>query len=193
MEENTEKDIPSPIRSGNLVALLNCYNGGLLSLRGGVATLLTDSYDPNRVSDNPSLLGRNNDRLEPHVSESFQFLKLSIPPCPAWVTPRGMGERLFLTGTYLSEPFRNQGEPILVDNNLTQLRRENILVDEVIGSFLGLEGVYVKLQESEQHSNQEKLQTFQLCDSDGITFDLSLRNLVEQILPLSTSYKCVRD
>ena len=184
---------PSPVRSGNSITLLNCYNGGLLSLRGGVATLLTDSYDPNRVIDNPSLLGRTNDRLEPSVSESFQFLKLSIPPCPTWVTPNGMGERHFLNGTYLTEPFRNQEEPILVEKNLTLLRKENILVDEVIGSFLGLEGLYIKLQDSEQQLNSEKLQRFQLCDSDDTTFDLSLRNLVEQILPLSTSYLCVRD
>ena len=190
----------APIRSGNSILLVNCLNGGLLSIRDGVAVLLTDSYDPNRTpfSDNPiSLLGRleRHDRMQPSVSETFQLLKLSTPPCPTWVTPRGMGERLFLTGSYLSEPLRNQKENIIVDINLPLKAKENILIDEVIGSFLGLEGLYVKLKESEDedHSTIHNPRAFQLFDGAGITFDLSLRNLVEQILPLSTSYVCVRN
>ena len=195
--EHQVYDSPSPIRSGNSITLLNCSNGGLLSIRDGVTVLLTDSYYPNRMpfSNNPSLLERmgSNDRLEPTISEMFQLLKLSIPPCPTWVTPRGMGERLFLTGSYLSEPFRHQKENIIVDRNLPLRGKENILVDEVIGSFLGLEGLYIKMKESEKRSTMNNLQAFQLFDGDGIIFDLSLRNLVEQILPLSTSYVCVRD
>lgn len=107
--------------------------------------------------------------------------------------PKGMGERLFLNGAYLSEPFRNQKEPIFVERNLTLRGKENILVDEVVGSFLGLEGVYIRLQESEQHSTIKNPQTFRLVAGDGITFDLSLRNLVEQILPLSTAYVRIRE
>ena len=197
---NPIHDSTAPIRSGNSILLVNCLNGGLLSIRDGVAVLLTDSYDPSRTpfSDNPSsLLGRleRHDRIEPSVSETFQLLKLSIPPCPTWVTPGGMGERLFLTGSYLSEPLRNQKENIIVDINLPLKAKENILIDEVIGSFLGLEGLYVKLKESEDedHSTIHNPRAFQLFDGAGITFDLSLRNLVEQILPLSTSYVCVRN
>jgi gamma-tubulin complex component 2 len=195
---NPIHDSTAPIRSGNSILLVNCLNGGLLSIRDGVVVLLTDSYDPNRTpfSDNPSsLLGRleRHDRIEASVSETFQLLKLSIPPCPTWVTPRGMGERLFLTGSYSSEPLRNQKENIIVDTNLPLKAKENILIDEVIGSFLGLEGLYVKLKESEEHSTIHNIRAFQLFDGAGITFDLSLRNLVEQILPLSTSYVRVRN
>jgi gamma-tubulin complex component 2 len=183
--------VPAPVRSGNSILLLNCFNGGLLSIRDGVAVLITDSYDPNRApnSDNPSLLGRPEhlDRLEPSVSETFQLVKSSIPPCPSWIMSKGMGERIFLTGSYLSEPFRNQSSTelsdISVDRNLSLKSKENILVDEVIGSFLGLEGLYIRSKEN----------GFQLFDTAGISFDLSLRNLVDQILPLSTSYVCVRN
>ena len=180
------------IRSGESIVLVNCSNGGMLSVRDGVVMLLTDSYDPERTptSGDPSLLGRlgGYDRIEPSTSETFQLLKVSIPPCPTWVTPRGMGERLFLNGTYLLEPSRNQNVDISVDRYLSSTAKENILVDEVIGSFLGLEGLYIKMKESEEQSEI----TFQLFDCDGVTFDLSLRNLVEQILPLSTSYVRVK-
>ncbi len=190
--ENLASEIPSPVQSGNSISLLNCSNGGLLSIRDGVAVLLTDSYDPNK---NLGLLGRRNDQFEPSTMETFQFLKVSTPPCPTWVTPRGMGGRYFLNGSYLGEPFRNnQNETMMVDRNLPMRAKENILVDEVIGSFLGLEGVYVKLKENEENTAMNtNLQTFQLFGGDGVAFDLSLRNLVEQILPLSTSYVCVRD
>jgi gamma-tubulin complex component 2 len=188
---NSGDGVPAPIRSGNSILLLNCFNGGLLSIRDGVAVLITDSYDPNRApnSNNPSLLGRPEylDRLEPSVSETFQLLKSSIPPCPSWIMSKGMGERIFLTGSYLSKPFRNQSSTessdISVDRNLSLKSKENILVDEVIGSFLGLEGLYIRSKEN----------GFRLFDTAGISFDLSLRNLVDQILPLSSSYVCVRN
>ena len=191
MGETPNHNSGAPIRSGNSILLLNCFNGGLLSIRDGVAVLITDSYDPNRApnSDNPSLLGRPEhlDRLKPSVSETFQLVKSSIPPCPSWIMSKGMGERIFLTGSYLSEPFRNQSSTecsdISVDRNLSLKSKENILVDEVIGSFLGLEGLYIRSKEN----------GFRLFDTVGISFDLSLRNLVDQILPLSTSYVCVRN
>eukprot|EP00536_Pseudo-nitzschia_multiseries_P002307 jgi/Psemu1/183312/e_gw1.30.220.1 len=187
----------TPIRSGNSVLLMNCSNGGLLSIRDGAAVLRTDSYDPNgtQFSNDPSLLGRldSNDRLEPSVPETFQLLKLSIPPCPTWAVPNGMGERIFLNGSYLSEPFRNPKETIVMGNNLSSEAKENILVDEIIGSFLGLEGVYIRYKRTEGVSSHNDLSLFQLFDSGDTTFDLSLRNLVEQILPLSTSYVRVRN
>ncbi len=191
--ENLASESPSPVQSGNSVVLLNCSNGGVLSIRDGVAILRTDSYDPNSLSGTPGLLGRNNDKLEPTVGETFQFLKVSTPPCPTWATPKGLGERYFLNGSYLTEPHRNQVETMMVDRHLLLTAKENILVDEVVGSFLGLEGIYVKLKESEEQPTTNNPRTFQLCDGDGVTFDLSLRNLVDQILPLSTSYVCVRD
>ena len=188
------------IRSGNSILLVNTFNGGLLSIRDGVAVLLTDSYDPNRPShsNNPSLLGRLefHDRLEPSVSDTFELLKFFIPPSPSWASANGMGSRIFLNGSYLTEPMRNQNESIIVDMNLSLnlslTDKENILVDEVVGSFLGLEGFYVKLKESKESSKIDN-HKFELIDGADITFDLVLRNLVEQILPLSSSYVCVRN
>jgi len=216
---NHMSGVATPVRNGNSILLLNCFNGGLLSIKDGVAVLITDSYDPDRMpnSDNPSLLGRleHLDRLKPSVSETFQLVKSFIPPCPSWIMSQGMGERLFLTGSYLSEPLRNLSsaecegklfegslqttipfndlQDITIDRNLSLKSKEKILVDEVIGSFLGLEGVFIRLKKSEEESTQNSRLGFQLFDTSGITFDLSLRNLVDQILPLSTSYLCVRN
>jgi hypothetical protein len=36
-----------------------------------------------------------------------------MPPIPLWVTARGMDERVFLDGSYLFDPERNQVDPKL--------------------------------------------------------------------------------
>eukprot|EP00934_Nitzschia_sp_Nitz4_P005716 Nitzschia sp. Nitz4//scaffold61_size107673//88660//92289//NITZ4_004251-RA/size107673-augustus-gene-0.118-mRNA-1//1//CDS//3329555758//5706//frame0 len=208
-----------PVRSGEPILLRNLYNGGILSLNSnGALHLLTDSYDRNNLtSEDPSLLGRlqNHDRLYPTPNDTFQFILSAVPPCPTWVSLGGTDERIFLSGSYILQPRRNQRneelEDVLFgssaptslvlesaqryipsDENLSPKTKERILIDEVIGSFLGLEGLHIRLKCKANGATKEQ-HAFHLFDADGVTFDIGLRHLVEQILPLSTSYVRVRN
>lgn len=212
------QSVRAPVRNLNAILLRNAYNGGILSVKDGSLMLLTDSYESSRapMSSDPTLLGRlqQHDRFIPSKFESFQLILQSVPPCPSWAISRGVGERLFLTGSYMLEPRRNQRNaefethlfdgstqlstpshfsPVRVNPNLSTLDKEKILIDEVIGSFLGLEGLHIRLKGSKGRTSSLDHFEFQLFDADGVTFDLSLRNLVEQILPLSTAYVRVRN
>jgi gamma-tubulin complex component 2 len=210
----------APVRSGDPILLRNCQNGGILSISDkGALILLTDSYDHGQMSDDPSLLGRlqHHDRLYPTPNDTFQLLLSSTPPCPPWVAGRSVDERIFLTGSYLLQPRRNQRSAefesnlfsghdshssslleatqryVPSDATLSSKTKEKILIDEVIGSFLGLEGLHIRLKGAKGHTSSLDHFEFQLFDADGVSFDASLRNLVEQILPLSTSYVRVRN
>ena len=197
------KGISAPVRSGDPILLRNCHNGGVLSVNTSHGLVLkTDSYDPKSMStsEDPSLMGRlqHHDRLDPTTKEIFQLLLSSTPPCPQWVTGRGIDERVFLTGSYILEPRRNQRsakfESQQISNpNLSSEAKEQILIDEVIGSFLGLEGLYIRLKGVKGSTSSPDNYEYQLLDADGVNFDVSLRGLVEQILPLSTSYVRVRN
>ena len=215
----------APVRSGDPVLLRNCHNGGILSINDmGELILRTDSYDNRnkRSMGDPSLLGRlqQHDRLFPTQHETFQLLLSSTPPCPPWVSGSTFDERIFLTGSYILQPRRNQRSAEFESNlfsgsssqastisllelsqrkqrstdmNLSSKTKEHILIDEVIGSFLGLEGLHIRLKGIKGHTSSLDHFEFQLFDADGINFDVSLRRLVEQILPLSTSYVRVRN
>ncbi len=211
--------MPAPVRSGDPIVLRNCYNGGVLSVdQNGRLVLLTDSYQHDQQSDDPSLLGRlqHHDRLYPTLNDTFQMILSSIPPCPSWVAARSGDERIFLTGSYLLQPRRNQRSAefestlfggktsmssvwdaaqrhVTSDENLSPKTKERILVDEVIGSFLGLEGLHVRLKGTRGHTSSMDHFEFKLFEAEGVSFDVGLRNLVEQILPLSTSFVRVRN
>jgi hypothetical protein len=62
----------------------------------------------------------------------------------------------------------------------------------VIGSFIGLEGLYIKLKETKERSSGPAFEC-RLLETQGHSIDLSLYHLIEQILPLSTSYLRVRN
>ena len=205
---------PAPVRSGDHVLIRNCYNGGILSVDGmGNLVLFTDSYE-SQIHDDPTLIGRlqNHDRLYPSPRETFQLLLSSSPPCPQWVTGRSKDERVYLTGSYILQPRRNQRNAEFESNlfsdrdqsssilstvasnaKLSPEMKEKILVDEVIGSFLGLEGRHIRLKGAKGHTSKLDNYEFQLFRADGVSFDSSLAHLVEQILPLSTSYVRVRN
>eukprot|EP00980_Cylindrotheca_fusiformis_P011700 scaffold2783_cov129-Cylindrotheca_fusiformis.AAC.1 len=194
------------IGSGDPILLRHVPTGGVLSVQSNNLKLVTDSYASaqSRAQD-PSLIDRlqHHDHLLPSKDEVFQFLLSSNPPCPPWLalgnTSSATDERIFLTGSYLLQPKRHHAEleAQLSREETTQLSssiKEKILIEEVIGSFLGLEGRHIKVQPSApNHNNSDasldlQSASFQLCGADGVDFDRSLRNLVEQILPMSTSY-----
>jgi hypothetical protein len=205
------------VRNFKPIILRNASNGGILSVKDGRLTLMTDSFETTTrpEASDPSLLGRlqHHDRLVPSKLETFQLILHSIPPCPSWAISSGADERHFLTGSYMLELNRNfptaEFEARLFDGrtqasmpsffsslgvnpNLSLVEKEKNLIDEVIGSFLGLEGRHIRLKGNMGGVILDRFE-FQLFDADGVTFDLSLRNLVEQILPLSTGYVRVQN
>jgi gamma-tubulin complex component 2 len=205
----------SLVRSGDPVVLRNNHTGGILSIdTPGSLVMLNDSYNQSTSGD-PSLLQRlqHHDRLLPSRNETFQLVSHATPPCPAWISGRDADERIFLTGSYLLQQQRNQrsaefesnlfvanGQPSILAGrmqwgniHLSSSLKEKILLDEVIGSFLGLEGKHVRLKAATGRTVCLDDFEFQLFDADGVTFDVGLRNLVDQILPLSTSFVRVQN
>jgi gamma-tubulin complex component 2 len=201
-----------PICSGDPILLRHVPTGGVLSMNSTELKLVTDSYASQQAQD-PSLMDRlhHHDQLLPSKDEVFQLLLSSTPPCPPWLVSgsSSIDERIFLTGSYLLHPQRHQAE---FEYQMSQEDRmelsssikEKILIDEVIGSFLGLEGRHIKIQPQgpingggDASSSTASLGlesfSFQLFGTDGVDFDRSLRNLVEQILPMSTSYVRVQN
>jgi gamma-tubulin complex component 2 len=220
---NPQKDKigrPAPLRSSDPIILRNAYNGGILSIdSNGQLVLVTDSYQHDeQYSEDPSLLGRlqQHTRLLPRPEDTFQMILAVTPPCPPWVAQGGSEERIFMTGSYFLHAGRNQpsihveselfaGKTsdstvlhfaqryMASDENLSPKTKERILMDEVIGSFLGLEGVHIQLQPTNVAEDGMTSVEFRLVEGDDVTFDVGLRNLVDQTLPLSTSFVRVRN
>lgn len=187
------------VSSGDPILLRHVPTGGVLSVKSAELKLVTDSYASQQAQvQDPSLIERlqHHDQLLPSKDEVFQLILSSTPPCPQWLTTgcNGTEERIFLTGSYLLKPNRHPAEvefQMSEDDRqeLSSSIEESILIDEVIGSFLGLEGRHIKVQPSSptEHGTLGS-SSFKLVGTDQVDFDRSLRNLVEQILPMSTSY-----
>ena len=212
---------PLFLRSGDPILLRNIHSGGILSIDStGSVVLLTDSYNQSTnyvgSSEDPSLIGRlqQHNKLLPSRSEIFQLVIRSTPPCPPWISGKDSDHRIFLSGSYLMQPQRNQRSAsfeagLFVGSSQSSILsnrrslgglghmpgdlREKVLMDEVIGSFLGLEGKHIRLKGAKGRTCNFDDFEFQLFDADGVSFDISLRNLVDQILPLSTSFVRVRN
>jgi gamma-tubulin complex component 2 len=73
--------------------------------------------------------------------------------------------------------------------NFGVIVQERILLDEVIGSFVGLEGLYVKFGGRDERDVES---WFLLSEPHGVSFDTCLKNLINRILPLSTAFVHVR-
>ncbi len=199
------------VRTGDSIVLRHCGTGGLLSLAEHVMsgdgnrdqdsrsflTLVTDSYStthhyrqhPNGLHHaDESLLSRlqQHDRMFPTEYETFQFIPSMSPPCPRWAR-HGL---MFHSGSYLLMSDRNDseaGHSPSEKSDLAVQQQENLLLEEVIGSLIGLEGRYVRVHVPPGASTSEDVE-FRLVDSHHVVFHLSLRRLVERILPLSTAY-----
>lgn len=216
--------VSSAVTSGDPLVLRNCHNGGVLSVRAdGSLGLLTDSYDGcvNRSGVpelDDSLMGRlqRHDFLAPSEQELLYIFPAAVP-CP--VVHAGNDPELlhnsFRNGSYLShghrhtvdaqrdqaifEPSLPQGyhsQVALMRAGLSEVSsQELVLLDETLGSFLGLEGCYIQAVTTPSsrlaaHSDV----AFRLVDDPRhpLDFDPSLRHLLDQLVPLATSYTYVR-
>eukprot|EP00978_Attheya_sp_CCMP212_P011992 scaffold29709_cov53-Attheya_sp.AAC.4 len=193
-------------------------------------TVITSAYQMNNgtasTSGNKSVHEYMNSHhlVKPSRYEQFQFVFANAPPCPSWTSARS-GDcatgRVYLNGSYLLHPTRDEttdqmeaklfGSSSIPHNNVTYSNpigkqsiamQEKILVDEVIGSMMGLEGHYILARPISSSSSKglsndgSKISVginnveFQLAPDSviGGTIDPSLVHLVERILPISTYY-----
>lgn len=205
------------VRAGDSIVLRHCSTGGLLSLAvpdekvtgighngdcSSLLTLVTDSYTTNgqperqhrqnRSSNHgqESLLSRlqHHDRMFPSECQIFQLIPTTSPPCPRWAR-QGL---TFHSGSYLLLSERNESATASLAQypsstpEVSVQQQESLLLDEVIGSLIGLEGQYVRIRWHEISDNGGL--EFYLVDSRDVTFHLSLRILVERILPLASAF-----
>jgi gamma-tubulin complex component 2 len=197
-------------QNGGLLALVD----GTLKL---VTDSYNSDQIRNGSTTDPSLFGRlqRHEKLVPSAAETFHLLLPNVPPTPLWVNARGMDERLFLSGSYLFDSERNQVDPKLerslfggpsrlglfldysgsleasrTEQIQTPQGQEQVLLDEVLGSFLGLEGHYIRTKIRVDVLKEKSMDDlkFELVDSSEVEINVSLRSLVEEILPLSTDF-----
>ncbi|KAI2513735.1 microtubule nucleation by interphase microtubule organizing center [Fragilaria crotonensis] len=155
------------VRVGEPIVLRNSFIGGLLSVTRDVdLSLVTHAYDSNADSRD-ALLDRalQHYELYPSKTELFQFWHSYTPPCPNW--------------TYRHEEVKDNGGA--TTQSVTQFSprdQEKVLLDAVIGSLMGLECNLIR----------------RFRDGFRIVaaVDLSLRNLVEKILPIASAYYVVK-
>ena len=173
---------------------------------------------------------QHHDYVRPTPSETFRIVQASAPSCPAWLAGSSqpgieardavIGGRPFLDGTYLLHPGRDDDLPggpiqsVFATNSAHPPEKqpgdslakqpvqiqEQILLDEVLGSLMGLEGRYVKgksLSSGAKHGeqkeeNESEIQSFQFSLASysivGGTIDASLRHMMNRILPLSSNF-----
>ena len=176
---------------------------------------------------------QHHDYVRPTPSETFRIIQASTPSCPAWLVDSSqpgieardavIGGRPFLDGTHLLHPGRDDDLPggaiqsVFATNSAPPPEKrpedplakqpvqvqEQILLDEVLGSLMGLEGRYVKgktspseAQHGEQkEDNASEMQSFQFRLASysivGGTIDTSLRHILNRILPLSSNFVVV--
>ncbi|KAL3942050.1 MAG: hypothetical protein SGBAC_003678 [Bacillariaceae sp.] len=204
--KNPSTKLGAPIRASVPIVLRHVTSGGVLSMSNnnhGSLTLLTDSFGQQSQGGQAASMDqlRHHDKLLPAKNQTFQFIPFAAPPCPPWAvagdgeTESCLGERLFMTSSYLLHPKRRQAE-FESQMGLSQQDRmemtskvkEKILMEEVIGSFLGLEGRHIRMNQHEKGNAAAASFGFHLVGTDGVDFEMSLQHLVEQILPMSTSY-----
>lgn len=202
------------VRSGDPLLLRNNLTGGLLALDSiddDTLTLVTDSYDSDIIrtgfSSDALPLSRiqHHHHILPSTKETFQFVHSQVPSCPQWTYDAS--RRIYENMSYLLNTERNDRDEAiylkLFGHSLRDGRKslqtplksggvitqEKILLDEVIGSFVGLEGQYVKFCGKDMSDEESR---FFISEPHGVSFDTSLKNLVNHILPLSTALVHVR-
>lgn len=191
-----------PVQFGDPIVLRNCHTGGILSLAGHDfedLRLTADSHDPNRLRHDASYdataLGKlqRHDRIVPLPAEAFHFLPPAIPAFPLWNASRVLQRKHhpFLKGMYfLQDLDRKHQETLTVTPCPKETSdQETLLIDELLGSFLGLEGEYIKVQNTDNGVSEFH---FSLSNSSMSPFDNFFRRVVEGILPLSKAYVNVK-
>lgn len=192
-----------PVRVGDATLLRHVKTGGLLSLSssdGGILQLMTDSFQSagNLEATGGTALGRlqRHDLLLPTQQEAVWLQASSTPAnIPSWHL---VGQqRIFLQAEYLAKAERHlyenethEGERermlgtrgIAQQQLTTPVGQEQALIDQLLGSFVGLEASLISRRPSE-----DGMEAFAV---EG--WDPHLSKLAMDLLSLSNDYVTVR-
>ena len=163
------------VRSGEVVVMRNHLNGGLLSIKSTddvmELVIITDSYEESYSQESAADRIQRHDRILPSDRAGFQLLFSSIPPCPHWIGEKIKSFRITETRDW-GQNHHKYTFPKPID-------QERVLVEEMISSMMGLEGNLIRIVD-------EPKVAFVLDGNMPLT--PSLRNLVDFVLPTSTSF-----
>ena len=173
-------------------------------------------------------LHRHN-QCKPSKREVFRIIAADVPPCPEWVYPMddegGGGGRCFLDGSYLSHRNRHElsvemedelwgdADAILLESgdgdesslqcclaSLSVDGQEAVLLEEVIGAMMGLEGQFIRYHPGDvstldEDENDVTQPGFRLAPHSftGGKIDTTLEEIVLRILPLCSNYVMVNN
>ncbi|KAL7486248.1 hypothetical protein ACHAW6_011848 [Cyclotella cf. meneghiniana] len=198
-------------------------------IAGWSLNLITSSYQMHEGTASTEgdvelieFLHRHN-QCRPGKKETFQIFMANVPPCPDWLYPTDEGnDRCFLDGSYLTHLNRYSLSPELEnemwsdasfhprlerDDSPKRLAalsadiQETILLEEVIGAMMGLEGQFIRYHPGEFDSSRAEDGDYQIQQGfvfaplsfTGGKIDTSLEEIVSMILPLCTNYVCVNN
>eukprot|EP00956_Cyclotella_meneghiniana_P015803 scaffold24550_cov60-Cyclotella_meneghiniana.AAC.8 len=192
---------------------------------GWSLNLITSSYQMHdgvaSTEDDVELIDflHRHNQCKPGKKETFQILTADVPSCPDWVYPIDeRKDRCFLDGSYLSNPNRHDYDAFLEDemwrdtSSLPELKgsgttqrlaslpvnaQEAILLDEVIGAMMGLEGQFIRYYSGHTESNDDDGTqpgfVFAPLAYTGGKVDTTLEEIVSRILPLCSNYVSVNN
>lgn len=206
---NTVFQPGKPVRSGQPIILKNMLSGGLLSLDGsndGRLSIIT------RTIASMDGIGSEDfiNEIQPTEREEFFFNFIHVPPCPDWVQ---RWSRAYLDGTFFLHEERNDddllGDVFTSSNrrskniNTRKVHRrltndkhpiggqkkaiqEGILVEEVLGCLMGLEGKHLGIAHNGSCWKEHGAVKIAMFGCENV--DVNLLQAIELILPTCEAY-----
>jgi gamma-tubulin complex component 2 len=180
----------------------------------GHLEVATDSYVPSNsnIRQRRTLLTRlqTHDILEISKHETFHVITGTVPPTPLWTNGPADTQRSFSNGIHILDAQRHAStqveEALFVDVDKkrkieladhigilqanrtkqmdTPLGQEMVLIDELLGSFVGLEGNSIRVHGAKSLDDD----SFRFEVGTCTNLDEGLRSMVESLLPLSTAF-----
>ena len=190
------------------------------TVSGWALGIITSSYQMNdgtaSTEDDKPLIEflQEHNQCKPRKTETFQFVAANTPHSPDWVytTVEGV-DRVFLGGSYLSEQGRHTlplemeqdlfPESHAVVDGVTHQQlvelsvdiQEKVLLDEIVGAMMGLEGQFLRFHSmgvGETEEGEEYVEPsgfgFASFAYIGGNLDSSLQNILSRMLPLCSNY-----
>ena len=218
----------SAIHSGDPILLRHVPTGGLLSLDSisGEWCVLTSSYQqeeepswedlvPKDSNDLPLNKLRDQSLIVPSTSEVFSLVVNSIPWTTAWDHGGPLACRKFLVKSHLKFQTRHREVAVggerpeldyLSDNverakneqQSSMLGQEQILVEELLGSYLGLEGTFIRVKSPAFDVVVSRDHPVRFClekdNQEGtVHFDRGMRAIVEDLLNIPNCFAVVEE
>jgi len=225
-QQQADQKTTAPVHSGEPIVLRHVATGGILSYWRGEWRVLTSSYQqeeepvaddlvPPNASKVPLNRLRDHNLIVPSLQEVFAFVLDTVPWTTAWTHGGPLACRKFLAKSYLRFPNRHGGGLSELDNTSptskirqdqleSMLGQERILVDELLGSYLGLEGTFVRTKTvtgSDISLKGRRVEFYvdetgggsTLTDNGVQRFDRGVCALVEELLFISNSFALIEE